>query len=124
MAYQLPANNNANPEGGRVSQKKLDQHVKELMIQHVPAANLAIAKALSSKYQYLEAAKYVLDHVYGKPRQQVEVSGKDGSPLAAFILVAPRNLEIVEGEIVNGEINNPAPTSPPEAAISVGYKSD
>lgn len=69
--------NTYNPHGARLPKNKLQRQVKELLVGDVDRALATIRRALNSKSMgiALEAAELVLAYVYGKPTQQVDLTG-------------------------------------------------
>lgn len=95
MVWQ--AGKSGNP-GGR---KKLDPVAKEMFSPLLPEALKAVKIGLASDDEdlRLRAASMVLDRVFGKPAQGVELTGADQGPLKTVL------------EIVFGNPDTSKPTS-------------
>ena len=70
-----------NPLGAGASVARKSRQLKELLIQDVDAALQVIRDCLSEPANKTWAAQQILDRVYGKAAQAVELSGTDGEPL-------------------------------------------
>lgn len=79
-----------NPAGPGVVVKKNSQLVKELLIKHVPDAVAVIVEALKEKENKTWAAKEILDRVYGKAAQQIDVGGEAGQAMTAVLRIITR----------------------------------
>lgn len=82
----LPGNS-ANPKGGSQAKTKLIRQVKELLAKDVHLAHKVIQRSLRNTKDArlaLEAAKLVLEYVYGKPSQQVDLN-VDPEALGVFL---------------------------------------
>lgn len=71
------------PEG--ILDKRKRGQIREILLPHVPEAIKALIESLGVKDTRLAAAKDILDRVYGKAAQAVEVTGEEGGPLIAVI---------------------------------------
>ena len=77
----------SNPSGAGVLAKKNGQILKELLMKDVPRACEVIRECLNEKENKTWAAKEVLDRVFGKASQQVDVSGEAGQALTAVLRI-------------------------------------
>lgn len=75
--------NNANP-GGKPKGK--EKQLRELLLPGLQEAVNVLLKALKKPDEQLKAAREILDRVYGKAPQSIEVSGKEMSPPIAIII--------------------------------------
>lgn len=68
-----------NPGG----KKKMPHEVRDALANLCPAAIKRIAQAINDPKdrEGVKASFGVLEHTYGKPKQQTELTGKDGGPL-------------------------------------------
>lgn len=76
--------------GGRP--KKTEEQVKleEMCRERTPEALQTILEIMGegeNERNRLAAAQYVLDRGWGKPKQDMEVTGKDGAPLLEGVVV-------------------------------------
>jgi hypothetical protein len=71
------------PEQRRLRPKPVQDIIK-MFQQAAPEAFEALKRALLDPKLTVTAANSILDRGYGKPTQQVEITGKDGNPLKAI----------------------------------------
>lgn len=71
------------PRGSRKS--LLTAQIRDLLIEHVPKAIQVLVEELDSKENRAGVAQDILNRVYGKAPQAVQVTGENGGPLVAVI---------------------------------------
>lgn len=70
--------------------KKQQKQIKELLMHLSPKAVRKLEEMLDDPDHVQFATKEILDRVWGKPAQAVEVSGKDGKDLTVNINLTPK----------------------------------
>ena len=73
----------AGPGRPKGSKNKATAEIKELALQHAPAAFSRIVElSMSADLKVaLAASQVILDRAYGKPALELQHTGKDGGPL-------------------------------------------
>lgn len=73
--------------GGRPKSSHFVEKVKKLGL--VDEAITVLQEGMKNKRTAVECAKYVLDRVYGKPMQEMNLTGEEGKPIQINI-IAPK----------------------------------
>ena len=89
MAYKKGESGNL--KGQSVVHTHKQKLVKELLLKYVPDAVAVIAECLHEDENKTWAAKEVLDRVYGKAAQTVDVGGEAGQALTAVLQIVARD---------------------------------
>lgn len=79
-----------NPAGMSSAAKKNSLLLKELLIKHVPDAVAVIVECLKEKENKTWAAKEILDRVYGKAAQSIDVGEEAGQALTAVLQIVSK----------------------------------
>lgn len=80
-----------NPSGTDAAKRKQQKQIKELLAKYVPEAVEAIGRMLKDPDYMQFATKEVLDRVYGKAAQTVDVGGEAGQALTAVLQIVARD---------------------------------
>jgi len=75
----------ANPKGRRAETAKVHKHIKELLMHLSPRVAEELEEMLDNPIFKEFAIKTILERVYGKPPQEIDLAGKDGGPIQAII---------------------------------------
>jgi hypothetical protein len=78
--------NNANPTGSDGGKKRLNKQLADKLAHCVPSAVKLIEKALKSSQfeEWKWGTDTVLNRVYGKAPESLEITGADGGPIAVM----------------------------------------
>lgn len=76
-----------NPKGRGSEKEKIQKHIKEMLIHLSPKVARKLELMLEDPDHMQFAVKTILERVYGKPTEDIEISGKDGGPIQAIIEV-------------------------------------
>lgn len=86
------AGESGNPSG-RPPLTPTERELRDLFRAKAPAALARIeAVAKGGGKDALKADEYIVDRGYGRPRQEVEVSGADGGPIKHVVALNPKDL--------------------------------
>lgn len=71
--------------GALIAAKKKHKHIKEMLMHLSPQVARKLELMLDDPDHMQFAIKTILERVYGKPTEDIEISGKDGGPIQAII---------------------------------------